>query len=168
MVTKMWDKGINYNTIYNLILKHMSKTEKHKDKCYDSILLIQLRNGSRISEAVRAYLEFLRNRKYEQFVNLSKKRREEKRLMIIPQEVCICEEFLMEGDNVEKIVSRVKIYCLRKYKINTHSLRYSFITHLLREGVSPAIVAKITKHSKLDFIITYTQEKAAEEILKNM
>ncbi|MCS7109149.1 MAG: hypothetical protein NZ911_07140, partial [Sulfolobales archaeon] len=98
----MWDKGINYNTIYNLILKHMSKTEKHKDKCYDSILLIQLRNGSRISEAVRAYLEFLRNRKYEQFVNLSKKRREEKRLMIIPQEVCICEEFLMEGDNVEK------------------------------------------------------------------
>jgi hypothetical protein len=32
-------------------------------------------------------------------------------------------------------------------------------------GVNPSIVAKITRHSRLDFILRYTQEKTAEEIL---
>jgi hypothetical protein len=38
----------------------------------------------------------------------------------------------------------------------------------MQRGVSPSIIAKITKHSRLDYILTYTQEKTAEEILRKL
>lgn len=160
-----WDKGVDYSTMYNLIVRHLKKTHLRKHKCYDSILLIQLRNGSRVSEAVRAYMEYLKTKKTEVEVLVSKKKKAEKRLMIIP-EVALCEELLLVDER--KLVDRVKHYCINTYKINTHSLRYAFITYLLKQGVNPAIISKITKHSKLDFILTYTQEKISEEVLRNM
>jgi len=51
------------------------------------IALIQLRNGARISEAIRAFKEWLRTGKSELYVRVSKKKRSEDRLMIIPAEV---------------------------------------------------------------------------------
>ncbi|MEM4155997.1 MAG: hypothetical protein QXQ38_04645 [Archaeoglobaceae archaeon] len=44
-------------------------------------------------------------------------------------------------------------------------MRYAFISYLAKRGVSPQIIAKITRHSKLDMILNYTQEKLADEIL---
>ncbi|MCS7109171.1 MAG: hypothetical protein NZ911_07260, partial [Sulfolobales archaeon] len=70
-----WDKGVDYTTLYNLIMKHKENSKELREKCYDSILLIQLRNGSRISEAVRAYVEFLKSRKHEVEITVSKKKR---------------------------------------------------------------------------------------------
>ena len=65
-------------------------------------------------------------------------------------------------------MTSLKVYSKCTYGFNTHSLRYAFITYLLRQGVSPSIIAKITKHSRLDYILTYTQEKTAEEVLRKL
>jgi site-specific recombinase XerD len=165
-----WDKGIDFENTYNKLLRHMNKT-KPPAKCYDAILLIQLRNGSRVSEAVRAFKMFLDSKSLELEVLVSKKRaKQEKRLMIIPQELLSVVSPCFDLRNVEDkiLTNRVKNYCIETYGFNTQSLRYAFITYLLRQGVNPSIVAKITKHSRLEYIQRYTQEKVAEETLRNI
>jgi hypothetical protein len=64
----------------------------------------------------------------------------------------------------------VKVYVKKILGINTYSLRYARarITHMLRNNISPSIVAKNTGHKKLGYILTYTQIKTAEEALKNI
>jgi len=165
-----WDKGLDFENAYNKIARHMSKA-KAPAKCYDAILLIQLRNGSRVSEAVRALKSFLNTKSVEVEVQVSKKRQKrETRLMVIPSEVLNVVSPCLDLRNVEDkvLVNRVKNYCIETYGFNTHSLRYAFITYLLRQGVNPSIVAKITRHSRLEYIQRYTQERVAEEILRNI
>ena len=165
-----WDKGLDFESTYSKIARHMAKA-KVPGKCYDAILLIQLRNGSRVSEAVRAFKQFLAMKSLELEVLVSKKRgKRETRLMIIPQELLSFVSPCYDLKDVDEkvLVNRVKFHCIHTYNFNTHSLRYAFITYLLRLGVNPSIIAKITKHSRLDFILTYTQEKTAEDILKKL
>jgi Phage integrase family. len=91
---------------------------------------------------------------------------------VIPRELvdlnihAICRGLTSVEDST--LVNRVKAWCLNTHKFNTHSLRYAFITYLLRRGVDATIIAKITKHSRLDYILTYTQEKIAEEVLRKI
>lgn len=160
-----WDRGIEYEFVLNKLIRLINGEKSIKNKCYASILLIQLVNGSRISEAVRTYKEYLKSSKTELRVRVSKKKHEDLRLMIVPSSVVKCYELSDVGDKVLR--DRVIYYCRKKLKINTHSLRYAFITHLLKHNVSPSIIAKITHHSKLDFILHYTQQKKAEELLRN-
>ena len=166
----VWDRGLDFEEAQAKISRHLVRAEPPA-RCYDAILLIQLRNGLRVSEAVRAFKEFLTRKALEVEVQVSKKRKFETRLVVIPRELLDaklagCSDLLALDE--KKLAHRVKMYCLRRYGFNTHTLRYAFITYLLRQGVSPSIIAKITKHSRLDFILTYTQEKAAEEILKRL
>jgi integrase len=165
-----WDKGVDYESAYAKIVRHMAKA-KAPAKCYDAVLLLQLRNGLRVSEAVRAFKEFLLKRALEVEVRVSKKRRAEVRMAIVPRELidmalAECRDMLSVDE--AKLVARVKVYCRRRYGFNTHSLRYAFITFLLRQGVPSSLIAKITRHSRLDYVITYTQEKAAEEVLRRL
>jgi integrase len=166
-----WDKGVDYESAYAKIVRHMAKA-KAPAKCYDAVLLLQLRNGLRVSEAVRAFKEFLQRRALEVEVRVSKKRRAEVRTVIVPRELidmaalAECRDMLSLDE--AKLVTRVKVYCRRRYGFNTHSLRYAFITFLLRQGIPSSIIAKITRHSRLDYVITYTQEKAAEEVLRRL
>jgi len=161
-----WDKGIDYEAWMRRFIKDLNRTRSPNLV----LAIIQLRNGLRLSEAVRAYKHFLKHRSLEFEIEVSKRRRSEKRLVVIPEFllgwVDSCVEDLYKDD--KQIYTRYRLYLRRKYGINTHSLRYSFITYLLREGVSPSIVAKITKHRRLDYILTYTQEKVAEEVLRSI
>jgi len=168
-----WDRGIDYEYAYNVLVRAL-KTRNNRarvKKCYSAILLTQLRNGLRISEAIRAFKQFLVSRKSELQINVSKKKKPEARLVVIPIEVVEtqldeCIELVSIDDDTLK--NRICVYAIQVFKFNTHSLRYAFITHLLRHNVSPSIIAKITKHSKLDYILTYTQEKIADELLKKL
>lgn len=160
-----WDKNIDYEYIYHKLERDIARNKKRLEACYASILLIQLRNGARISEAVRAYQKYIITKQKEIMIKVSKKKHYEERLMIIP-EVKICTE--LSAIREDKLINRLKMFAKRKYNINTHSLRYAFITYLLRNAISPALIAKITKHKSLEHILTYTQQKAAEEILRNM
>jgi integrase len=165
-----WDKGLDYETTYSKILKHMTKA-KYPHACYDAILLTQLRNGSRVSEAVRGFKEFLTTKAIEVSVRVSKRKDNALRLMIIPRELIntnidICKELLSVNDTT--LINRVKTYAKRVYGFNTHSLRYAFVTYLLKQGISPVVVSKITGHKNLGYILTYTQEKAGVEVLRSL
>ena len=165
-----WDKGIDYESAYSKILKHMLKA-RYPGLCYDAILLIQLRNGSRVSEAVRSFREFLTIKAIEVSVRVSKRKDNAQRLMVIPRELLntnidMCKELLSLND--AKLVNRVKTYVKEAYGFNTHSLRYAFITHLLKSGVNPAVVSKITGHKNINYVLAYTQEKVGVEVLRNL
>jgi site-specific recombinase XerD len=166
-----WDRGLDYEPTYNKILKHMLKA-KYPHVCYDAILLTQLRNGSRISEAVRSFREFLSTKAIEVSVRVSKRKDNAQRLMVIPRELLntnnidICKELLILND--KRLIDRVKHYAKRVYDFNTHSLRYAFITHLLKQGINAAVVSKITGHKNINYVLTYTQEKVGVEVLRNL
>jgi Phage integrase family. len=159
-VKTSWDKGVDFESTYRRILRHLQSNNKIT-KCYDAILLTQLRNGCRVSEAVRAFLEFVKTSQVEVYVDVAKKKQKEQRLVVIPNEIIHLRDYCSELLSVDfrKLVDRVKHYCRYTYNFNTHSLRYSFITYLLKNGVSVSIIAKITRHSRLDYILVYTQEK---------
>ncbi|MGC9132637.1 MAG: tyrosine-type recombinase/integrase [Candidatus Micrarchaeia archaeon] len=166
-----WDKGLDFESTYNKLVQIALVTNRETTKAYSLILLLQLRNGARISEAVRAFKVWLSNpSKKEVEIRVSKKKKEESRLMEIPKEFLKfnIKDFEWVKDVEEKdLIDRVKTFAFRN-KINTHSLRYSFVTYLLKKGINPSIVAKITHHSNLNYILTYTQQKEAEKALREV
>jgi site-specific recombinase XerD len=165
-----WDKGVDYESAYSRILRKIERVKSKTTKCYLIIALIQLRNGSRISEAVRAFKEWIRTNKTEIYVRVSKKKREETRLMIIPSEIAHYRLQCVDMLDIDNKVLRNRVLATLYYyfKINTHSLRYAFITHLLRNNVNPAIVSKIIKHSKLETLLHYVQVKESERVLRDL
>ena len=167
---RSWDKGLEYEYVYARLTRLLS-SRRVKTKCYSAVLLIQLRNGLRIGEAVEAFTKFIKTGKREFNIFVEKKRRPEERLVVVPPELddqirLSCIDLAQTNKRV--LVNRIKNWCRGVLGFNTHSLRYAFITYLLRMGVNPSIIAKITKHSKLDFILNYTQAKTADLILRNM
>jgi integrase len=165
-----WDKGLDYETAYSILIRKINSIKNNKTKCYFAIALVQLRNGSRISEAIRAFKEWIRSSKTELYVRVSKKKHIENRLMIIPHEIhslrLICTDLLGVSD--KKLRNRVLAILYYYFKWNTHSLRYSFITYLLRNNVNVAIVSKLVKHSRLDTLLHYVQSKEAEKVLREI
>jgi len=51
----------------------------------------------------------------------------------------------------------VNKYLHRRLGINARSLRYAFITYMLRKKVSPLITAAITDYKNLNMILKYTR-----------
>lgn len=155
-----WDKGIDYERVSQKLKEDYLREIEPKTKTKIAILLIQLRNGLRITEAIEAMQKFSETGEREVEVQVKKKKKEELRKAIIP-------EFI---ERAEKIPTRDAVikFAERTYGFNTHSLRYAFITHLAEKGVSPQLIAKITKHSKLDMLLEYTQEKKAEKLLREL
>jgi hypothetical protein len=163
-----WDKGVDYETAYTKLLRKIGTVKDNNTKCYLMICLIQLRNGSRVSEAIRGFKEWVKTNKTEIYVRVSKKKRHEERLMIIPQEILNYRLYCVDLIDIEDKVLRDRVRATLHYyfKWNTHSLRYAFITYLLRNNVNPAIVSKIVKHSRLDTLLKYVQVKESERILR--
>ena len=162
-----WDKGVDYVFAYNLITRLIERS-RGKTRCYLAIALIQLRNGARISEAVRGFKQWLMSGNQELHVLVSKKKRPETRLLIIPKELdpIRLECLDMSGVSDQKLKKGVQNALYRLAKLNTHSLRYAYITYLLRAGVNPALVSKLIRHSKLDTLLHYVQDKASENVLR--
>ena len=88
--------------------------------------------------------------------------------MVLPEE--ISKQELMRVSYVIKEANKWKVsnYCRRTYGFNTHALRYALISYLSQKGVAPQLIAKITGHKTLDYILYYTQQQKAEEILKDI
>jgi len=169
-VNSKWDKGVDYELAYSRILRKIDSVKDNNTKCYLIVALIQLRNGSRISESIRAFKEWIKTNKTEVYVKVSKKKKPEERLMIIPNEIInyrlYCVDLLDINDKVLRERVRATLYYY--FKLNTHSLRYAFITYLLRNNVNPAIVSKIVKHSRLDTLLKYVQVKESESVLRKI
>jgi hypothetical protein len=124
----MWDKGIDYEYIKNKLEKTLKNPKNEKNYAYTATLYTQLLNGTRISEAVRAIQEFAKTGKRELNIKLSKKKKQETRLIIIPENIDRQKCMLIGDEDEKKLTERIKTYAKYKYKINTSSLRYAFIT----------------------------------------
>jgi integrase len=168
-----WDKGIEYEKIYKTFVQDLKKFRERrgvkncKKFTFVAVLLTQLRNGLRVGEAVNAVNKFIDIGKKELNIIVEKRKEPTERKVIIPHEITNEDIAMLKGAQPIKLNS-VKIFCGRKYKFNTHSLRYSFITYLSKKGYPAQIIAKITKHSRTDFITHYTQQIEADDVLKKL
>lgn len=165
-----WDKGLDYEKTYKLILNHYRQATRDTSKAYDIILLTQLRNGSRLTEAINFLNKIAEMKPFKRQATIIVEKRKDKyeRQMILPEDINKAE--LMRVSYIIREANRWKVsgYCKRTYGFNTHALRYAFISYLSRKGVSPQIIAKITGHKSLEYIIYYTQQIQAEDVLKNL
>ena len=106
-----WDRGVDYEYAYSKILRHMVKS-RHPARCYDAVLLVQLRNGARISDASRAFKQLSTSNSVELEVEASKKKRVEHRKIVVPRELLSvelgpCMELLSVED--KRQVSKLKV-----------------------------------------------------------
>lgn len=138
--------------------------------------MVQLRNGSRIGEAIEAVKEFCnaKGRADSVRVRVEKHAKGDTRLMVLPEELRGAQgrgylrQACLRLSRVKAPRVDIADYCRKAYGFNTHALRYAFITYMLKRGVSPSIVAKITGHASLDYILHYMELKTAENILSGL
>jgi len=167
MPKQKWDKGLDFEETYKRLLRAL-KRAKDKQKLYVAMAILQLSNGLRSSETVRAIQTFLQTKQLEFEVKVSKKKKEETRLVVIPKILTLVNLSLPENVNEPTLKKRYENWVRWKFGFNTHSLRYAFITYLLTQGINASLIAKITHHSHLDYILTYTQQKTSNELLKTL
>ena len=165
-----WDMGVPYEQIRERLMSLIEsvrfkaslgdkRAQKRLANLY--ILLIQLENAARVSEAFDAYVFFLATGQREVMVRVRKRGDEEHRLVVIPPEI--------PDDAPEPTsVAAVKVFAREVLGINTHTLRYARITHLAKLKVPAQIIGRITEHKTLDMILRYTQKVEAEDTLKRL
>ncbi|WP_148883380.1 site-specific integrase [Thermococcus aciditolerans] len=174
-----WDMGLDYEETYKLLLRDLNDAKRKdgikalKRRLYLIILLTQLRNGSRIGEAIEFISKVSREYSREALVTVEKRTDEYQRLMVLPKEIKKADLLTVKGILEEELqrhgrkgmVAKISTWVKKTYGFNTHSLRYAFVSYLAQKKYPPQIIAKITGHKRLDYILHYTQEKAAQELL---
>jgi len=173
-----WDLGLNFKEIRIKLLQEIDKCRKYiNDKIYRKrllylvVLYTQLMNGSRVSEASEAVLIWLKLSVREIKVKVRKRKDNYERLIIIPREIIDLKQILEDFKNVDvkTLTKRVKVFACRTLNINTHALRYAWITYMSKEKkLKPQEIAKLTGHKKLDYIMHYVEAKEVEDILREM
>ena len=167
---KSWDQGVSYEEIKTRLLELIEIArfraslgyEKAKQRLANLyVLLVQLENAARISEAYEAYMTFLATGMREIPVRVRKRKDETYRLIMIPPEI-------PENAPAPVSIAAVKVFAREVLGVNTHTLRYARITHMARLGVPAQIIGRITEHKKLDMILRYTQKVEAEKTLRQL
>jgi len=169
-----WDKGLDYEKTKRQILEKMKELKMkrgvnaRKALAYCVALLFQLRNGSRVSEAVDATIEWAKTKKKEVEVRVRKHKTPDTRKMVAPEE--LKEEDRLDVASVIELIkpASVKMFAKRNLGFNSHSLRYARITYLAKKGISPSIIAKITHHRDINYVLRYTEQKTADEINRDL
>lgn len=174
-----WDKGINYFEANAFFMKEYTELKKMPKKLWVLLALVQLRNGCRAGEAVYAVVKWVETGERKLTIPVEK-RKEAFREIIIPKYVDedmrkkVAEYLTKRGitsANKEKLLKfmiNYKTCLLMEYGVNSHSLRYAFVTFLLEKGVESALVAKIIGHRSTQNLLRYVQEKKANEILEKL
>ena len=162
-----WDRGLDYEKEYRRLLRLYRQERRKARKANLLVLLTALRNGARVSEAIEFLKKVLQTGKRELEIPVKKQKKPVTRPMVLPREIDVREVRELAYWVMNR--TRQKVYSTAKsLGYNPHALRYAFISHLAKRGVSAQLIAKITGHRKLDYILHYTQKKRAEEILLEM
>lgn len=155
---------------------------------YCFVAIIQLRNGSRISEACLTYRSFMAghdlsdpvivkiaksektgtNKNGEEYTTKARYRK-----MVYPDWISIDDfKFLKKDKDTKKLQEckslkkRTLDYLRLTYQCNTHSLRYAFINYMLNvKKLEMNTVAKIVGHVNLNMLVKYTQNKNIDKVL---
>ena len=165
-----WFKGGDYITLLNSFKRGLRDRPR---KLYYALALIQLSNGARVSEAIDSLEIFCLTNKREVEVRV-RKHVSDYRLVVIPKEVVnhrdvVCSElavWLAKPEYKTKLRKSFNAFLNYHYRINTHTLRYLFITY--NAHIPTQILARIVGHKRLDYLITYTTKIKANEILKEL
>lgn len=202
-----FDRGIDFKQIkdkliyaYNVTIGEIRELDE-SDRYYSSkkrklihrliyilISLTQLCNGSRISEAVAAFIKFQETKKYEskatvkiaksESIKYKKDTKEQYttkpryrhiifpgKWIGIPIELHDDIDYYLGNIDKSTLKKRVLDYLLKHQGCNTHSLRYACINHLLYEQKKePSIVAKFVGHSSMAQLVRYTQNKEVDKL----
>lgn len=199
-IKKGFDKGIDYEDIKDrLITEFKSLSRKLNDNKIKSskkkilinklnyliIACIQLRNGSRISEACMAFRMFMTNKHFDKEVTVKiaksdsvrvtkekEKIKKEARYRNIIFPDWINHKKTSESEETKELLKckrlkkRTLDYLTKYFECNTHSLRYAYINYMLHvKKIEPNIVAKIVGHINTNMLVTYTQTKHVNEVL---
>lgn len=203
-IAKGFDRDVDYEKMKAKLIKAFGKIEKEIDNLdeedktyitkrrilmhkliYVTIAMVQLRNGARILEAVKATKLFLKTREFDKRVTVklakseTTKCKKDGKKYVTParyREIKFPSNWItleypkdmrfyikyIENDRLKK---RVLDYMLRYHDCNTHSLRYAFINYMLYvKKWEMGLIAKHIGHSNLNQLIRYTQQKNANQI----
>lgn len=202
-IARGFDRNIDYLPMknkliesYNNIIEKIKVLEENdmtivrriiqlkKKMVYILVAMIQLRNGSRISEACNAIKYFFIKDDYQNklIVKIAKseaiKYKDGKKIitkpryrkMIFPNDwlVRFNPDFVKDAFchiPFNRLKKRVLDYLLNYHKCNTHSLRYACINYLIYDMKRPLNdVAKFVGHVDLSMLTKYTQQKNCEKI----
>jgi len=202
-IERGFDRNVDYKKMKKRLIAYL-KTELKKLKfvskkmkrivinriIYTLIAIVQLRNGSRISEAADALRQFVTSKNYndrvivkiaksesikykkdtgEQYMTKKRYRR-----MMFPKTWFKFRLIRPILDDInyyilyikeDRLKKRVLDYLLKYHHCNTHSLRYACINYLLyTKKLEMGIVAKFVGHSNVNQLVTYTQIKNTDKI----
>jgi len=165
-----WDYSVDFleaKKVLTSAYKQLYDMNLMPYEAYVAILLIQLVNGSRIGEAIRAFKTFVESGQRE--FQLQTEKHGNMKFFIIPDVIKNRQSYryiLTISD--KKLSARIRMFAKKYLKTNTHSLRYACVSFLADNGTDPAIIAKITGHKDLRYITQYTQMKDAVEIQRKL
>lgn len=197
-----FDMGIDYEPMKQKLIKEYEEEVRDMilldkgDKAYDRkkkmivtkimymlISMVQLGNGSRISEAVKFFMLYLfedgkkpeltikisksETTKYKDGIKFITKPRFRKMHMIDWVEIIDLDllKDVLKNKDINKLNKRVLDFMRNHFKCNTHSLRYACINNLIFEEKMPLnSVAKYVGHCGLGQLTRYTQTKNTEKI----
>lgn len=137
---------------------------------YITVLLVQLINGCRVSEAFQGVEEWVATKSRETTVTVRKQRKDpDERLVSIPPE-CLDEDLpdLYDALNWGASLGATKMFAIDKMGFNTHSLRYAEISELSDRGVPLQVIAKLTHHRNVNFLVDYTNQRIADAKLREL
>jgi integrase len=198
------DRGVSFEDMKNKFINHINKLYINYKKphtifekkilvhklCYMMIAIIQLRNGSRISEAISAFKQYVSGIKIDEKVivkiaksegkqysrnqkkMIDKKIRHRKMVFAtwIPINIFYRlmktkREIMITMLKGKRVEGRVFDYMNMNFDSNTHSLRYACINYLLTEKKLPMpTVAKYVGHINTNELVRYTQNKEVDKI----
>ncbi|MEM1520859.1 MAG: tyrosine-type recombinase/integrase [Candidatus Korarchaeum sp.] len=120
-----------------------------------------------MSEAVEGLKKMAQAGERRAVVRVRKSKDDRLRIIVLPKFIGDHDLRTLRDEIAGITEDQVKSFARYNLGLNTHTLRYAFITHLaIEKGVQPNVIAKITGHKNLDHLITYTQKVKAEEILE--
>jgi Phage integrase family. len=165
-----WDDSVDFleaKKVLTEAYKQLYDLNLMPYEAYVAILLIQLVNGARIGEAIRAFKTFVESGQRE--FQLQAEKKGNLKFFIIPNVIRNRQSyrFVLTISDYD-LKARIRMFAKKYLKCTTHSLRYALISFLSKSGTDPAIIAKVTGHKKLDRIIQYTQLKDAVEIQRKL
>ena len=169
-VEHTWDYSVDFTEAKKVLTsayKQLFDMNLMPYEAYVAILLIQLANGARIGEAIKAFKTFVESGQRE--FQLEAEKHGNTRFFIISDVIrnrLAYKSILTIAD--DKLEARIRMFSLKYLKCNTHSLRYALISFLAKNSTDPAIIAKVTGHKDLKYIVRYTQTKDAVEILRKL
>jgi len=167
-----WGKQLDFDQEIER-LQTLIAANKGKQKAYYAILLTQLSQSCRISEAVDALTQWAKNKKNVDLVEIRVRKRKDTywRDIFIPKSIKneskslkrIINKFQFSDNLVDNII-HFAIYHL----YNTHALRYAGITQQGEMKIPDQVIAAGTGHKKLEHIRRYTEKMAARKVLQEM